>query len=93
MRRITVTIPDDIEHELVEFQQAQEVPPAMAAIVVAALRQYLEQRDPWARRNYHPASEPFLVMPMVPGSGKSDISVNHDRYVAQAAEPESVSQR
>ena len=91
MRRITITIPDELERELFEFQQAQDVPPSMAAIVVTALRQYLEQRDPWSRRNYRPAAGPPQFTVDERGSEKSDISINHDRYLVQIEDPESVS--
>ena len=79
MRRITVTIPDELERELVEYQHAQDAPPSLTAIVQAALRHFLDQQDPWKRRGYRPAPGPLHFTPNERGSGRSDISVNHDR--------------
>jgi hypothetical protein len=79
MRRVTFTIPDDLEQALVEYQQAQDVPPTITAIVQTALRHYLEQQDPWTRRGYRPAPGPLHFTVDERGSGRSDISVNHDR--------------
>lgn len=87
MRRVTITIPDELEQALIEYQHAQDVPPSLTAIVQTALRNYL------ATRWYIPASGPLHITPDERGSGRSDISVNHDRYLADAAAREAVSQR
>lgn len=84
MRRVTITVPDELEQALVEYQQAQDVPPTLTAIVQTALRYYLEQQDPWIRRGYRPAPGPFHITPDEHGSGRSDISVNHDRVAAES---------
>jgi hypothetical protein len=76
-----------LEQALLEFQAAQPVPPTLTAIVQTAMRNYL------ATSWYIPPSEPLQITPMVPGSGKTDVSVNHDRYHTEIAEPEHVSQR
>lgn len=44
MKRASVTIPDDLEQALEEYQADLEVSPALAAVVQAALREYLEGR-------------------------------------------------
>ena len=41
MRRVTVTIPDDLEGDLERFLQAQALRPSVAALLRAALRQYI----------------------------------------------------
>jgi hypothetical protein len=45
MKRATVTIPNDLEKAVDSYVQAQEAPPPMtAAVVQAALREYLAER-------------------------------------------------
>lgn len=85
MRRVTVTLPDDLEQALIEYQQAQDVPPSLTAIVQQAIRQYLAQRGPFGGRAFIPAQGPLWFTPDEHGSGRSDISVNHDRVAAEVA--------
>ena len=44
MKRASMTIPDDLEKALEVYQNDVEVPPALAAVLQAALREYLAQR-------------------------------------------------
>lgn len=44
MRRATVTIPDELERSLASYREDQEFPPSLAALVQAALKEYLLQR-------------------------------------------------
>lgn len=44
MKRTSVTIPDDLEQALEEYQADLEVSPALSAVVQSALREYLEGR-------------------------------------------------
>jgi hypothetical protein len=87
MRRVTITIPDDLEQALVEYQREQDVPPTITAIVQTALRNHLRNR--W----YIPASGPLEFTVDEHGSGKSDISINHDRYSAEYAYRDAFSER
>ena len=41
MKRATVTLPDDLAEAVEMYTQAQDVPPALTAVVQAALREYL----------------------------------------------------
>lgn len=41
MRRATVTIPDDLEHDLQHFLEAAPAQPSLAAVVQTALRRFL----------------------------------------------------
>jgi hypothetical protein len=76
MKRATITIKDDLEAALDAYVLRQEAPPTLTAVVQAALREYL------ARRGAAPPSHPLRITPARKGSGKSDISLHHDRYVA-----------
>lgn len=51
MKRTSMTIPDDLEKALDVYLNDVEVPPALAAVLQAALREYL------AQRGYLPAAD------------------------------------
>jgi Arc/MetJ-type ribon-helix-helix transcriptional regulator len=81
MKRATITIPDDLEAKLEEYVRRQDVPPALTAVVQAALREFLEKRE----GSEEPEFRPFRITPAKKGSGLSDVSINHDKYFAEAA--------
>jgi hypothetical protein len=70
-----MTLPDDLAKALDDYVQAQEAPPALTTVVQAALREYLRERG--FLRPYRP-----LKIEPVGRSGRSDVSVNHDAYLA-----------
>jgi metal-responsive CopG/Arc/MetJ family transcriptional regulator len=76
MKRATVTIPDDLAEAVDSFVRAQDAPPALTAVVQAALRQYLTERG------YLRARKPLCINPAPKGSGRRDVSQAHDRYLA-----------
>jgi metal-responsive CopG/Arc/MetJ family transcriptional regulator len=78
MRRATVTIPDDLEKAVDSYLRSQEAPPPLTAVVQAALREYLEQRGYLQR-----AGRFLRITPARKGSGRSDVSRDHDRYFAE----------
>lgn len=82
MKRATVTIPDDLERELNAYLQKQDAPPSLTAVMQAALREYL-QTQRLRERDYRVARGPIRITPAKQGSGLSDVSVNHDRYLAE----------
>ncbi len=82
MKRATITLPDDLEAALEDYQRAQDVPPALTSVTQAALKEYLERRGFLLDRPFRP----FDVTPAGEDSGASDISENHDRYFAESAE-------
>lgn len=59
MKRASITIPDELEKALEDYRGDLEVTPALAAVVQAALREYLE------KRGYIPAGEE-----PIPSSGR-----------------------
>ena len=75
MKRATVTIPDDLAEAMESYVRAQEAPPALTAVVQAALRQYLTDRG------YLRARRPLRIKPARRGSGRRDVSQAHDRYL------------
>jgi hypothetical protein len=44
MKRATITIPDELEQAIETYRRDLEIPPALAAIVQTALREYLTER-------------------------------------------------
>jgi len=70
-----MTLPDDLAKALDDYVQAQEAPPALTTVVQAALREYLRERG--FMRTYRP----LRISPAKKGSGRSDVSQNHDLYL------------
>ena len=70
-----MTIPDDLAKAVDDYVQAQEAPPALTTVVQAALREYLRQRG------YLREYRPLKITPAKKGSGRSDVSQNHDLYL------------
>jgi hypothetical protein len=80
MKRATMTLPDDLAEAVEKYVQAQEASPALTTVVQAALREYLQKRG--FLRQYRP----LKITPAPRGSGRTDISVEHDRYFAEGEE-------
>jgi hypothetical protein len=76
MKRATMTFPDDLAQAVEEYVRAQEAPPALTAVVQAALREYLRERG------FLGAHKTLKIRPAKKGSGRSDVSQNHDLYLA-----------
>lgn len=76
MKRATITVSDDLEAAVVAYQQAQDAPPTLTAVVEAALREYL------AQRGFGAPKRAFWITPAPHGSGRSDVSIEHDREFA-----------
>lgn len=74
MKRATMTLPTDLAKAVDEYVRAQEAPPALTAVVQAALREFL--RDRGFLREYRP-----LKITPKGDSGSSDVSQNHDLYL------------
>ncbi len=77
MKRATVTITEDLQAGLDAYLRQQEVPLALTALVQTALREYL------AHRGFAPPAKLLRITPAAKGSGKSDVSVRHDEYLAR----------
>ena len=77
MKRATITLDDNLEAALDAFGKRQEVPPVLTSVVQAALREYL------ARRGFAHPIKPFKITPAKRGSGKRDVSLRHDEYLAE----------
>jgi hypothetical protein len=51
MRRATVTIPDELERALESYRRDLDLPPSLAAVMQAALKEYLYQRGYLSRED------------------------------------------
>lgn len=80
MKRATITIPDDLVAELEAYLESLDAPPSLTNILQAALRNFLIDQKLMAR-SFKPADKPFKLPVAEKGSGKSDISSNHDKYL------------
>jgi hypothetical protein len=76
MKRATMTFPDDLAKAVETYLQSQEAPPSLTTVVQAALRQYLSERGFLRTRRT------LAITPAGSGSGRSDTSQHHDRYLA-----------
>ncbi len=77
MKRTEITLPDDLEEAPEAFRRDQPEPPSLASAAEDALREYLRHRG------YLGRVRPLHITPAEEGSGSSDGSVNHDRYLAE----------
>ena len=87
MKRITVTLPDALEQRLDIYRKAQPVKPSLTKVVQEAAENFLDDwtRQELEKRGYELPSQ-WLDFPVFEkGSGKRDISINHDKYLAKAA--------
>jgi hypothetical protein len=74
-----MTLPDDLAKAVEKYMASQEAPPTLTTMVQAALRQYLRERGFLRTR------KTLQITPARKGSGRSDVSQNHDRYLAESA--------
>lgn len=75
MKRATMTFPDDLARAMDDYLQSQEAPPALTTVMQAALREYLRERG------FLREFRPLKITPAKKGSGRSDVSQNHDLYL------------
>lgn len=73
-----MTFPADLASAVDDYIAAQEAPPSLTAVVQAALREYLRERG------FLRAYRPLKITPAERGSGRRDVSQNHDRYFAES---------
>lgn len=66
MKRASMTIPDDLEKALEAYRGDMEVPPGLAAVMQAALREYLRERGYLAPEE-SPKKKPWPRYPLYSG--------------------------
>jgi len=69
-----MTLPDDLAEAVEKYVQSQENPPALTTVMQTALREYLRERG------YLRPYRPLKITPALRGSGRRDVSENHDLY-------------
>jgi hypothetical protein len=75
MKRSSISLPDDLAIAVDAYRLAQENQPPLTTVLQAALREYLKERG--YLRDYKP-----LRLTPVGHSGRSDVSIEHDAYLA-----------
>lgn len=73
----TISMPNDLAAALDAYRRDQELPLDLSEVVQSALREYL------AERGYVTETRMLRITPASMGSGKHDISVEHDQYLAE----------
>jgi len=73
-----MTLPDDLAEAVENYVEAQEARPSLTTVVQIALRQFL------AERGFLRTRRALEIEPARKGSGRRDISQNHDRYLAES---------
>ena len=83
MKHATITIPEGLSKELEHYLGRQDSPLELSAVVETAIRELLEQQD----RPCNPEYRPFRITPVEEkyGSSERDLSINHDKYLADDA--------
>ena len=70
-----MTFPDVLAKAMDDYLQSQEAPPSLTTVMQAALREYLRERG------FLREFRPLKITPAKKGSGRSDVSQNHDLYL------------
>jgi hypothetical protein len=70
-----MTFPDDLAKAMDDYLQSQDAPPSLTTVMQAALREYLRERG------FLREFRPLKITPAKKGSGRSDVSQNHDLYL------------
>lgn len=89
MKRATITIPDDLDSRIKEYTQGREDDTSLSAVVQAALEEYLDSHERSSARwllDFTPIEEKD-------DAGEPDVSINHDKYLADASFDDSFNSR
>jgi hypothetical protein len=86
MKTATITIPDDLDAELDEVARERNITPA--EVIEVALRKYLTETHRRSTETGDDEYRPFWlpVIPEKDDRGEPDVSVNHDKYLAEFLE-------
>ncbi len=77
MRRVSITLSDELEVALEAWLACQSAAPSRTAVLQAALEEFL------SLRGFAVSPRKLRTTPSIRGSGTSDVSVAHDRYLAE----------
>ncbi|MEX2540962.1 MAG: hypothetical protein WD314_04110 [Trueperaceae bacterium] len=68
--------------ELDAYIERQEAGPSVTSVTQSALREFLAVQR-LKELEHRPAPGPIKITPAEPGSGRYDIGIDHDRYLAE----------
>ena len=72
-----MTLPDDLAEAVESYRNSHDAPPALTTVMQTALREYLRERG------FLQPYRPLKITPAPRGSGRRDVSENHDKYFAE----------
>lgn len=81
MNSTTITIPDEMKRALEDYARRQDERPDVSVVVETALREFLERHESIENNEFRP----LRITPAKSGSGHTDVSINHDAYLADDA--------
>ena len=79
MKHATIPLPDELDAALELYRQQHDLPPDPSAVVQVLVREHLISHG-------YLAPSPVGALRITPaerGSGLTDVSINHDRYLAE----------
>jgi hypothetical protein len=87
MKRVTVTVPDDLEDKLAAFMASRGTPPSVTTVMQTALREFLQNHQ-LRERGFRPARKPLVMTALDENDpkGEVDVSLEHDRYFAETVQ-------
>lgn len=91
MSEATITIPDELRRKFEAYARRQEEPPDISEVVQRVLREFLQRQEKLEEREFRP----FRVTPIEEKDdmGESDVSINHDKYFAEATYTDSFNEQ
>lgn len=78
-----IVLPDDLAALVEAYRRDQPEPPPLSAVAEAALRRYLAERGFSGDDEAEHSFRPLVITPAPKGSGESDVSIDHDRHLAE----------
>ena len=79
MKRTTITLHDDVEAARDAYRRERDLPPALATVVQALVREHLTSHGYLVA----PPTRPLTIPVFDGGNGPTDVSIDHDRYLAE----------
>lgn len=79
MTETTITIAADLEDALESYRVRRGLPSSLSVVVEDVVREYLTSHG----YLLVPPFRPLRITPAETGSGLTDVSVNHDRYLTE----------
>lgn len=83
VHQVTISISDEVLSAIEKWRLESGTAGDVESAVEHALDEWFTRQDAWGGREYRQASSSLQITPADVGSGRHDISVDHDRYLAE----------